>query len=219
MLIGKQCLERDFNMKKSKIKLLISINLSLIIGLMTLHSLPLINSEAAIPITISQRQLVANTVTVSSTEYPATNTPSSLENSQILLNGESLFGETLQTIATYTLSNGETYFNFKFGQRYYWINTKACVINPKLISKQSIHQPVYFVTNDYGLYNVPSTQSQAIKLIDGNQAPTTSVQAIANTLLMMVLATIISDMVSVITGLMSAHLKMILLLSTNRFQT
>ena len=122
---------------------------------------------------------VNQSVKIISNQYSGTNIPALLTGAKNLVEGNKLTGKTISAVAQYTLNTGESYYNFKFGSRYYWIDTRACQPIIKIDQMQACNQPIYFANSTYGLYNTPANLDNAQLLIPSQNVPRETLQAIA----------------------------------------
>lgn len=139
------------------------------------------NAKAATnDFTITSKTTVNITLKVKTADYGAFNTPSPLPGAKKLLDGSVLNGKYITAIADDGVSNGEHYYNFKYGDRYYWINTRATQQVFNIISKRSVNLNLKVVTPDYGAFNTPSPIEGANKLLDGSVLNGKTITAIAD---------------------------------------
>ncbi|WP_198040228.1 C39 family peptidase, partial [Latilactobacillus curvatus] len=77
------------------------------------------------------------------------------------------------------VSNGEWYYNFKFGNRYYWTNTRAFTDVAAIVSKETVNLNLIVNLGNYGGFNTPSPLPDAKYLISGSQVKGKVVRAVA----------------------------------------
>ncbi|MFY4479184.1 NlpC/P60 family protein, partial [Latilactobacillus sakei] len=82
-------------------------------------------------------------------------------------------------VAKYKVSNGEWYYNFKFGDRYYWTNTRAFTDVASIVSKESVHMSAKITANNYGGFNTPSPLYGAKYLLSGKTVVNKTVSVVA----------------------------------------
>ncbi|WP_424349001.1 GH25 family lysozyme [Latilactobacillus sp. 5-91] len=128
---------------------------------------------------ITEKQSVNKNVQIASHDYSLFNTPSPLNGAKLLINGRDLTQSVVHVVAKYKVSNGEYYYNFKYGDRYYWANTRAFKDTFEIVSKESISKDIRINSYDYSLFNTPSPIYGAKLLITGNHLQQTSVHAVA----------------------------------------
>lgn len=137
------------------------------------------NHVRAVNVEITQKSFSNQSVKIISNQYSGTNIPALLTGAKNLVEGNKLTGKTISAVAQYTLNTGESYYNFKFGSRYYWIDTRACQPIIKIDQMQACNQPIYFANSTYGLYNTPANLDNAQLLIPSQNVPRETLQAIA----------------------------------------
>ena len=128
---------------------------------------------------IIKQELHSQTMRVVNPNYGGYNVPGGLVNAKLLLSGNDIQNKVIQVIATYTLSNGEQYCNYKYGSRYYWTNIKALIIEPIITRKQSIKKNITMNSQNYGSYNIPATLFAAKELLSNGTLYGKKVKAIA----------------------------------------
>ncbi|MCH4057119.1 MAG: GW dipeptide domain-containing protein [Lactobacillaceae bacterium] len=130
-------------------------------------------------IEIAKKDFARTTLKMVNAEYNAFNTPEHLFNAKQLLYGQQLLNQSVQGIAQYTLSDGSMYYNFKFGSRYYWVNSDAFEVFPEIQQRRNINQLIRFNSSDYGAYNTPEKLLNAHQLLSGHQLIDRQVRACA----------------------------------------
>lgn len=137
------------------------------------------NTRAFSDISITKKQSLTKGIQTISSNYGFYNTPADLEGSKELISGKEVaLGTNVQAIAEYTLNTGNSYYNFKYGNRYYWADTRAFK-DSNIVKQESINKEVVVSSRNYGFYNTPATLAGAQELIPASQVPQVAVQAIA----------------------------------------
>lgn len=137
------------------------------------------NTRAFSDVVISSKKTVNQNYRISSKKYGFYNTPANLNGSKQLIAPNQVPQTTVPVNAEYTLNDGTSYYNFKYGSRYYWIDTRACV-NADIVAQESISKDVQVTSKNHGFYNMPANLSGAQQIITGDNVPlTTVVHAIA----------------------------------------
>lgn len=132
-----------------------------------------------IDFSIIDRQSYHKLMRISSNNYDAYNTPSPLTNSKLLLNGNQQYHAVVQVIAKYKVSNGEWYYNYKYGKRYYWTNSRAFTPEYIIDKRQKLTGTTKIISSSYGAFNTPSPTFQSKKLLNGATLKGQKVQVVA----------------------------------------
>ncbi|MFV0979616.1 GH25 family lysozyme [Latilactobacillus sakei] len=128
---------------------------------------------------ITEKQSVNKNVQIASHDYSLFNTPSPLNGAKLLINGRDLTQSVVHVVAKYKVSNGEYYYNFKYGDRYYWANTRAFTDVFKVVDKESMNKDFRISLNNYGFYNTPSPLPGTKLLLAGSQVDHRVVHVVA----------------------------------------
>ena len=128
---------------------------------------------------IVKTESINKDVTVVSKQYGFYNTPATLPGAQQLIAPNQTLQTTVRAIAKYTLKDGTSYYNFQYGDRYYWADVRAFKDAVTITKKESVDQDIQIISKQYGFYNTPATLPDANQLISSSQVPQTTVHAIA----------------------------------------
>ncbi|MCM1636037.1 NlpC/P60 family protein, partial [Latilactobacillus sakei] len=130
---------------------------------------------------IVSKESVHMSAKITANNYGGFNTPSPLYGAKYLLSGKTVVNKTVSVVARYKVSNGEYYYNFKYGNRYYWMNTRAFSYyqNPSQYLQISDTQikpagpTPYNISYDYEGVKVWLTQRKLGLSADGHYGPAT----------------------------------------------
>ncbi|XRJ96796.1 GW dipeptide domain-containing protein [Latilactobacillus sakei] len=136
-------------------------------------------SNVAPTFKIVAKESVNKDARITANNYGGFNTPSPIPGAKYLISGSQLSGNVVHIVAKYKVSNGEWYYNFKFGDRYYWTNTRAFTDVASIVSKQTVNLNLIVNLGNYGGFNTPSPLPGAKYLISGSQVKGKVVRAVA----------------------------------------
>ncbi|MGX6980144.1 GH25 family lysozyme, partial [Vagococcus elongatus] len=97
-------------------------------------------------------------------EHNLYDNPGSLHEANELLIGSAHKGTVVTGEALYTTSDGEQHYNFKFGDRYYWMNSKGLEKVITITKQESVSTELQIVNGNYDMYNTPQNLKNAMKL-------------------------------------------------------
>ncbi|WP_035148080.1 GW dipeptide domain-containing protein, partial [Latilactobacillus sakei] len=111
-------------MRKSYQALLIALGLATSVSASSL----LINDvhgATSAPVTIQQKLNVAKNMQITTNVYAGFSAPATLPDAKSLLAGDKVNGRNVRVVALYKVSDGTSYYNFKYGDQYYWMDSRA----------------------------------------------------------------------------------------------
>ncbi|MCM1636698.1 SH3-like domain-containing protein, partial [Latilactobacillus sakei] len=175
-------------MRKSYQALLIALGLATSVSASSLLTNDVHGATWA-PVTIQQKLNVAKNMQITTNVYAGFSAPATLSDAKSLLTGDKVNGQNVRVVALYKVSDGTAYYNFKYGDQYYWMDSRAFTEVPvvsvatknkvTIVNKQSLNKPVKVTTSNYAGFNTPATLEGAKNLIAGSQLNGHQVTAVA----------------------------------------
>lgn len=125
-------------------------------------------SEKKIESIVERESIRTNLIFIDS-GYGIFSNPEKTINSVKLLEAKKYIGQKIIATTRYTTSDGESHYNFKIGEKYFWANTKAFEIEKyeTVVERNAIKKEVRFIDSSYGIFSNPEKTINAFRLLEG----------------------------------------------------